>query len=338
MKNQSNELFAPLAHPYLKSMFPPYRRLLHLSASLPIGINPHAKDNVDMRLALAHGDMRTIKEVVARNIILKLIASGKLRPGDTAIDATSGGTGIGYAGILQPLGIYLKLVVKSSLPHGKMGQLLVYGGGVELIPHSGPGSTVDRSRQEAEKNGYVLLDQYGSEANPEAHETYTAPELWNLTNGEVDVIIIALGTTGTMIGFSRYFKQRNRNVRIIGVAVDPNQEVPQIPGMRTLQEIKDNVRLHWNEKGVVDEIRLALRADAVRGSRLLAYAEPSWPGLSTGALLNPALAFVAENLQWLYGKRVILISADSIGPYMDIMQAEQDDADIENALLSRPAF
>lgn len=334
MKKKTNLL---LSHPYVASMYPPYRRLLHLSASLPIGINQYAK-NVDMRIALAHGEMRTIKEVVARNIVVKLIESGKLRPGDICIDATSGGTGIGYAGILQPLGIHLKLVVKSSLPRGKLGQLLVYGGGVEIIPHSGPGSTVERARFEAKKNGYVSLDQYASEANPEAHERYTAPELWDLTNGEVDVIVVALGTTGTAIGFSRYFKRRNKKVLIIGVAVNPEQEVPQIPGMRTPQEIEDNVQLHWKEKGVIDEICLALRADAVRGSRLLAYAEPSWPGLSTGALLSPALTFVAENLQRLHGKRIILISADSIGPYLDIMQAEQDDADIENALIKRPAF
>lgn len=327
-----------LSHPYWKSLFPEYRRLLHLSAPLPIGLNPYTEENVVIQLALAHGEMRSIKAVVARNIILSKIRSGELYPGVTAIDATSGNTGREYAGILQPLGIYLRLIVQGTLPAGKLGQLRIYGEGVELVPHFGPESTVERARREAaESNGkLVLLDQYSSEANPQAHEQYTARELWNLTGGVVDAIIISLGTCGTAIGFSRFFKKRNKETKIIGVACDHNQRVPQIPGMRTLAEINRDV--HFKREGAIDGIRLALREDAVRGSRLLAYAEPSWPGLSTGAAYIAAIEYIGENLDRLLGKRVIIISPDSIEPYMDIMNAEQDDADVAKALSSRPAF
>jgi len=325
-----------LDHPYLQSMRWPHRRLIHLSAPLPVGLNQHAQ-HVTVQLALAHGEMRTIKEIVARNIIERLIEAGTLKSGMTAIDATSGGTGRGYAGILQPLGIRLKLIVQGSLPSGKLTQLRVYGEGVECIPHfGGDESTVGRARREAEENGYVLLDQYANEANPEAHQLHTAPELWELTGGDVAAIVAASGTCGTAIGFSRYFKQRDPNVQIIGVAVDPNQKVPQIPGMRTLPEIKRDVRLGWEE--AIDEMRLALRDDAIRGSRQLAYAEPSWPGLSTGAAYDQAVEYINENLHWLRGKRVIIISADSIEPYMDIMMGEQDDADIAKAFANRPDF
>lgn len=327
-------------HPYLQSMRPPYRRLIHLSAPLPIGLNHYARD-VTVQLALAHGEMRTIKEIVARNIVERLIEAGKLRPGMTAIDATSGGTGRGYAGILQPLGVRLKLIVQGSLPSGKLTQLRVYGDGVECIPHYGKDdqgnneSTVQRARREAEEHGYVPLDQYANEANPEAHERHTAPELWEQTGDDVD-IVIACGTCGTALGFSRFFKKKNPKMRIIGVAVDPNQEVPQIPGMRTLPEIERDVRLPW--QGAIDEMRLALRTKAIYGSRMLAYAEPSWPGLSTGAAYDQAIEYVRENLARLRGRRVIVISADSIEPYMDIMLAGQDDADIADAFVNRPEF
>lgn len=273
---------------------------------------------------------------------MRKIRSGELRPGDTAIDATSGNTGRAYAGILQPLGIKLKLVVQSTLPVGKLGQLRIYGEGVELILHSGPESTVERARHDAAEFGYVPLDQYANEANPEAHETYTAQELWNLTGGghNVAAVIIPLGTCGTAIGFSRFFKKRDKRVQIIGVAIDPAQEVPQIPGMRTVADIEKNVRLPWDQEGVIDQIRLAQRDAAIRGARRLAYIEPSWPGLSTGAAYSQALMYINEidNRPSLPGKRVIIVSPDSIEPYVDIMNAEQDDADIGRALSSRPEF
>lgn len=330
-----------LTHPYVESLSGKYRRVIHLSAPLPQGLNPHRKNGVTLQLALAHGEMRSIKEVVARNIVLTLIDSGKLRPGDTAIDATSGGTGQGYAAILQTLGIKLKLIVQGSLPAGKLGKLRVYGQGVEIVPHYDVSeSTVARARREAKENGYVLLDQYASEANPLAHEQNTAPELWELlqaTNGgEVAAIVIAMGTCGTLIGFSRFFKRRNKGIKIVGVACDPDQEVPQIPGMRTVAEIERDVLLPW--EGAADEIRLALRKAAVRRARQLMYAEPSHPGLSTGAAVDQALAHIEQNSAELRGKRVIVLSPDSIEPYLDIMLAEQHDADISRAFDSRPEF
>ncbi|MDP2665767.1 MAG: pyridoxal-phosphate dependent enzyme [bacterium] len=331
-----------LSHPYWKSLFPEYRRLLHLSAPLPTGLNPYTEEGVVIQLALAHGEMRSIKEVVARNIILGKIRSGELYPGATAIDATSGNTGRAYAGILQPLGINLRLIVQGTLPAGKLGQLRIYGEGVELVPHFGPESTVQRARREAEESGgkLVLLDQYSCEANPQAHEQYTAPELLGLTGGVVDAIVTPLGTCGTAIGFSRFFKKwgkkTNREIKIVGVACDHNQKVPQIPGMRTIPEIDRDVRLQWRDD--VDQIRLVLREHAVRGSRRLAYAEQSWPGLSTGAAYIGAIEHIGENLEWFRDKRVIIISPDSIEPYMDIMNAEQDDASVARALSARPEF
>jgi cysteine synthase len=301
-----------------------------------VGLNPYATKGVTLQLALAHGEMRTIKEVVARNIIEEKIRAGLLKEGDTCIDATSGGTGLGYAGILQPLGIKLKLVVQGSLPIGKLNKLRVYGEGVEVISHYGPESTVARARREAEESGYVLLDQYASPHNPQAHERYTAPALWEQTGGDVAVIVAALGTCGTAMGFSRYFKGQGSDVKIIGVACDPNQRVPQIPGMRTLPEIARDVLLPWKEE--VDEVRLALRPNAIWGARRLAYAEPSWPGLSTGAAYEQALEYVRENLSLLRGKRVVVMSPDSVEPYLDIMSAEQDDAQIAQALADRPVW
>src|SRR5262249_11933341 len=136
--------------------------------------------------------------------------------------------------------------------------------------------------------GYVLLDQYAASANPDYHEKNTASELWDLTgDGRLDAVVVALGTCGTALGLKRFFNKHDSGVRIIGVACDPDQEVPQIPGMRTPAEIKRDVRLPWEE--AFDEMRLARRKDAVRGSRMLAYAEPSWPGLSTGAAYDQAL-------------------------------------------------
>ena len=321
-------------------MVRPYRRPIHLSAPLPEGLNPYGRDGICLQLALAHGDLRTIKEIVAYNIIRVLILAGKLRPGDTAIDATSGNTGRAYAGILQPLGIYLRLIVQGTMPAGKLAQLGFYGKGVEVVPHFGPESTIKRARREAAENGYVLLDQYANEANPLAHEQYTGLELWQqllLSGDPPGAIVVPLGTCGTALGLSRFFKARNKDTQIIGVAVDPEQRVPQIPGMRTPEQIDDNVLL-TGRKELIDHVYLAKRTDAILGTRRLAYADPSSPGLSTGAAYVVALRYIEENRVWLRNKRVIIISPDSIEAYLAIMQAEQDDTDVANALSNSPEF
>ncbi len=258
----------------------------------------------------------------------------------TAIDASSGNTGLAYAGILQPLGINLRLIVSGSVPPGKLAPLRFFGEGVEIVMHSsgkGGESTVERARREAREFGYVALDQYASKANPEAHELLTAPALWDLVGFSLGAIVIPLGTCGTALGFSRYLRtQLSNNIKIIGVATDPLQRVPQIPGMRTLPEIERDVLLPW--KGAVDEVRLALREAAVRRTRELRYICPLGVGLSTGAAYDQALSYVVKHVLYLTGKTVIVLSPDSMSPYLEIMNAEQDDATIGQALTDRPAF
>jgi cysteine synthase len=330
-----------LEHPILVSMRS--RRKLQLSQPLPIGLNPFVEAEVKIHIARAFGELKSVKDMVAYEIITRKLKSGELRPGGTAIDASSGGTAFGYAAILQPLGINLRVIVKSSVPPGKLAPLHFFGQGVEVVSHTGSGSPVERAREEAEKFGYVLLDQYANEANPDAHSEHLAPALHAQAGGIVDVIVVPLGTCGTAVGFSRYFKRiRHRRIRIVGVAVDSDTtggKVPQIPGMRTLEEIEQDVRLiKLPCPEVIDDVRLVTRAAAVRSTRKLAYVEPRAVGLSSGAAYAAALSYVEENLGNLKAATVVVIAPDSLEPYLGIMNAEQDDANINHAMDNRPAF
>lgn len=226
----------------------------------------------------------SVKDRPALSMITHAEARGEIKPGDTLIEATSGNTGIALAMTAAMRGYKLVLVMPENQSVERRQSMKAYGAELVLVPRDG-GMELARDvakKMEAEGEGKVL-DQFGNPDNPLAHYEGTGPEIWSDTQGKITHFVSSMGTTGTIMGVSRYLKEQNPNVRIIGVQPE---EGSQIAGIRKwpeeyLPSIYDGKR--------VDEIRYVSQANAEKMTRRMAAEEGIFAGVSSGGALHVAL-------------------------------------------------
>ena len=242
-------------------------------------------------LAKLEGDnpAGSVKDRAALAMVRGAMERGELRQGDTLVEATSGNTGIALAMVASRLGLRLELIMPDDATQERVRLMRAYGAEVVLTPAA---RTIEYSREVAhgrvEERGYVLLDQFSNPDNVGAHERTTGPELWEGTAGEITHFVSAMGTTGTIMGVSRYLKARDPQVQIIGT--QPTQG-SQIPGIR-----------RWSPEFVpaiyqperVDRLIDVSSSDAKAAARRLAREEGILAGMSAGGALAAALQVVEE--------------------------------------------
>lgn len=226
----------------------------------------------------------SVKDRPALSMIKHAEARGDIKPGDTLIEATSGNTGIALAMVAAMRGYKMVLVMPDSQTMERRQSMKAYGAELVLVPRDG-GMELARDvakKMEAEGEG-IVLDQFGNQDNPLAHYESTGPEIWRDTQGKVTHFVSSMGTTGTIMGVSRYLKEQNPNIQIIGVQPE---EDSQIAGIRKwpeeyLPSIYDGNR--------VDEIRLVSQANAEKTTLRMATEEGIFAGVSSGGALHVAL-------------------------------------------------
>ncbi|HPR07633.1 MAG TPA: cysteine synthase CysM [Denitromonas sp.] len=231
----------------------------------------------------------SVKDRPAMSMILRAEAAGRIRPGDTLIEATSGNTGIALAMAAAIRGYRMILVMPENQSVERRQTMRAFGAELILTPKSG-GMEVARdmaTRMRDDGEG-VILDQFGNPDNPEAHFEGTGPELWRQTDGRITHFVSSMGTTGTIMGTSRYLKQQNAKIEIIGC--EP-ADGAQIPGIRKWPEaylptIYDASR--------VDRIEPVTQADAEEMTRRLAREEGIFAGISSGGAMHVALRIAAQ--------------------------------------------
>src|SRR6266705_5223769 len=165
----------------------------------------------------------SVKDRIGLAMIEKAEAEGKLRPGGTIVEPTSGNTGVGLAIAAAKKGYRCIFVMPDKMSQEKISMLRAYGAEVVICPtaveHDSPESYYSVSDRLAEEiPGGFKPDQYSNMSNPEAHYRVTGPEIWDQTGGELDAIVISVGTGGTITGVGRYFKERRPDVLIVGAA------------------------------------------------------------------------------------------------------------------------
>lgn len=200
---------------------------------LPESYSAHASNTL---LAKLEGDnpAGSVKDRPAYSMIRRAAERGDIKPGDTLIEATSGNTGIALAMVAAMQGYRLVLLMPENMSEERRASMRAYGAEIISVPESeGMEGARDQAARMGENGEGYVLDQFANADNPRAHYETTGPELWEATHGQITHFVATMGTTGTIMGCSRYLKEQNPEIQIIGV--QPAGE-SKIPGIRRWPE------------------------------------------------------------------------------------------------------
>lgn len=226
----------------------------------------------------------SVKDRPAKSMILKALERGTLKPGMKLIEPTSGNTGIALAMIAAISGFEMHLVMPESATAERVKTMRAFGAVVHLTPaEHGMEGTIDYARSKVAQGGFHMLDQFSNPDNPAAHYETTGPEIWKDTAGGITHFVSSMGTTGTIMGVSRYLKEKNPAIRIIGAQPTDGSSIPGI--RRWPEEYLPKIY----EKSRVDEIMDVSQANAELWTRELSQKEGVFAGVSSGGAIYCAL-------------------------------------------------
>lgn len=259
----------------------------------------------------------SVKDRVALNMIEDAEKKGRIRPGATIIEPTSGNTGIGLASVAAARGYKAIFVMPETMSIERRKLLLSYGAQIVLTEGSkGMSGAIEKAAElEKETENAIVLGQFVNEANPEAHYRTTGPEIWKDTDGKADIFIAGAGTGGTVTGVGRYLKEKNPDVEVI--AVEPAGS-PVLSGGKAgphgLQGIGAGFIPEILDTEIYDKVNRVKEDEAYAAARLLAAKEGILVGITSGAALHTALqeARRAENT----GKVIVALLPDTGERYL----------------------
>jgi len=243
-----------------------------------------ANNNIVMVKLEGNNPAGSVKDRPAMSMIKLAEARGDIKPGDTLIEATSGNTGIALAMAAAIKGYKMVLIMPDNMSEERRASMKAYGAElISVTPEQGMEGARDLALQMQNEGKGVVLDQFNNQDNPVAHYEGTGPEIWRDTKGQITHFVSAMGTTGTIMGTSRYLKEQNPDIQIVGVQPE---EGSKIPGIR-----------RWPKEylpGIFDESRVDLTLDisqqlAEDTTRRLAAEEGIFCGVSSGGAVAAAL-------------------------------------------------
>lgn len=253
----------------------------------------------------------SVKDRIGQAIVDAAEAAGELKPGGTIVEATSGNTGIALALVGAARGYKVILTMPETMSNERRVLLRAYGAEIVLTPGAaGMQGAVDKANEIIEQNeGAILARQFANEANPTVHYNTTGPEIWNDTDGNVDILVAGVGTGGTITGAGRFLKEKNPDLK--AVAVEPSAS-PLLSegkaGPHKIQGLGANFIPEVLDRKLVDEVIAISNEDAVETSRKLAAADGILGGISTGANLKAALELAQRSEN--EGKTIVTVVCD----------------------------
>ena len=234
----------------------------------------------------------SVKDRIGRAIIDAAEKSGALKPGGTIVEGTSGNTGIALAMVGAARGYRVILTMPETMSAERRVLLRAYGAQIVLTPGTeGMRGAVEKAKEiVATTENAILASQFTNEANPAIHYNTTGPEIWEATDGKVDIFVAGIGTGGTISGSGKYLKEQNPNIKV--VAVEP-KDSPLLSegrvGPHKIQGLGANFVPETLDRGIYDSVTPVSAEDAMRTSRLLATQEGILGGISSGAAVWAAL-------------------------------------------------
>lgn len=233
----------------------------------------------------------SVKDRVAYRMILDAEEKGILKPGATIIEPTSGNTGIGLASVATSRGYKAILTLPDTMSVERRNLLKAYGAEI-VLTEGAKGMKGSIEKAEELKNqipGSVILGQFTNQANPAAHFDTTGPEIWDQTDGKVDIFVAGVGTGGTVSGVGKFLKSKNPNVKIIAVEPASSPVLTKgTPGPHKIQGIGANFVPQTLDTTIYDEVITIENDDAFTEGRAFARSEGILVGISSGAALKAA--------------------------------------------------
>ncbi|MGN0642363.1 MAG: cysteine synthase A [Huintestinicola sp.] len=294
-----------------------YKGAIELIGSTPLmeAVNIEKASGLEARLLLKleyFNPAGSVKDRIAKAMIEDAEEKGLLKEGSVIIEPTSGNTGIGLAAIAAAKGYRVILTMPETMSVERRNILKAYGAEIVLTPGpTGMKGAIEKAKELAKEiEGGFIPGQFENPANPAAHIKTTGPEIWNDTDGQIDIFVAGVGTGGTISGTGEYLKSKNPNIKV--VAVEPSGS-PVLSegrsGPHKIQGIGAGFVPQTLNTKIYDEVIPVDNDDAFEGARLAAKQEGVLVGISSGAALHAAIALAKrpENK----GKTIVVLLPDS---------------------------
>ena len=257
------------------------------------------------------------KDRVGLSMILDAEEKGILKPGSVIIEPTSGNTGIGLCSVASARGYKCIIVMPDSMSMERRLLMTAFGGELVLTPGAGGMSAAIAKAEELAKEipGSWIAGQFVNPANPKAHYLTTGPEIWEDTDGKVDIFVAGIGTGGTITGTGKYLKEKNPNVKIVGVEPADSPLITKgIAGPHGIQGIGANFVPEILDTSLLDEVVTVTTEEAYASGRRLGTEEGVLAGISAGAALHVALELAKQEEN--AGKTIVALLPDSGERYL----------------------
>lgn len=261
----------------------------------------------------------SVKDRIAKAIIDDYEAKGILKEGSTIIEPTSGNTGIGLAMIATSRGYKLIITMPETMSKERIALMKAYGAEVVLTEGAKgmKGAIAKANELKNEIDNSIIAGQFENMANPKAHYETTGPEIYEDTDGKVDILVAGIGTGGTISGTGKFLKEKNKDIKVVGVEPTSSPVLTKgVSGAHKIQGIGAGFVPNTLDTKIYDEIITVSNEDAFATTKQIAHSEGVLVGISSGAAIFAAkeLAKREEN----YGKNIVVILPDTGNRYLSL--------------------